>query len=44
MGKTCDWCEFSQCYICNPAEHCGLCPKGHIDEEPKLNGMKEEDY
>lgn len=35
MGKACQFCDFSNSFICRPEDHCGMCAKGYIaDDEP----------
>ena len=30
--KTCDFCIRQNIYICNPNDHCGLCPLGQEED------------
>lgn len=43
MAKACDFCEYTNSYICNPAYHCGQCPKGHQEQnnETATNALDE---
>jgi len=31
--KTCDFCRVQNQYICDPEDHCGMCPKWRVKSE-----------
>jgi hypothetical protein len=33
MARACEYCQTMQQYICDPDDHCGMCPAGQREQQ-----------